>query len=67
MLAPIAVTVILLAYFAVYFAILIAFLPGIWKYILAIIPAAGAAVLIGVCIQRIREITKGEEDDLSQY
>jgi len=65
--APIVITVILLLYFAVYFGILVAILPGIWKYVLLIIPIALSGVLIYVCMERIQEIRSGEADDLSQY
>ena len=39
----------------------------VWKLILGLLPLAFSAVMIKVCIERIREIKKGEEDDLSQY
>ncbi len=65
--APIIITVIFLLYFAVYFGVLIAILPSVWKYVLLILPIACAGVLIYVCIDRIKEIRSGEEDDLSQY
>ena len=65
--APIVITVILLAYLAVYFTVLIAALPTLWKYFLLVIPIAAAGVLIYVCLERIKEIRSGEEDDLSQY
>lgn len=65
--APIVITVILLAYFALYFGVLIAVLPGIWKYVLLVIPIALSGVLIYVCRERIQEIRSGEADDLSQY
>lgn len=67
MIAPIIITVLVVLYLAVYFGFLAAMLTGLWKYILGIVPAALAAVMIGVCIERIREIRKGEEDDLGQY
>ena len=67
MVAPIVATVIMVAYYAVYFGFLISLLEGMWKYALGIFPAAFSAVTIKVCIDRIREIKKGEEDDLSQY
>lgn len=66
-LAPIVVTVLMVAYYVVYFGFLIALLPGIWKYVLGILPLAFSAVMVKVCIERIQEIKKGEEDDLSQY
>jgi len=61
------VTVIVLLYYVLYFGVLISLLPGIWKYLLGIIPLIFAVVLIKVCAERIKEIKKGEEDDLSQY
>lgn len=65
--APIVITVILLLYFILYFGFLIAVLPGVWKYILLLFPVAFAGVLIYVCIERIKEIRNGEQDDLSKY
>ena len=65
--APIVVTVFMVTYYVVYFGFLIALLPGIWKYVLGILPLALSAVMVKVCIERIQEIKKGEEDDLSQY
>ncbi len=65
--APIVVTIILIIYFFVYFAFLISLLDGFLKYILAIIPIAMAFVAIYVCIERLKEIRSGEEDDLSNY
>ena len=67
MIAPIAVAVILVAYYIIYFGFLIALLNGVWKIILAIVPLAFSAVIIKVCVDRIKEIRKGEEDDLGQY
>ena len=65
--APIIVTVLMILYFVVYFGFLIWLLPGVWKYLLAIIPLAFAAVILWVCIERINEIRKDEEDDISKY
>ena len=67
MIAPIVITVIMVFYYALYFGLLVTSLPGLWKYVLGIAPLAFAAVSVGVCIERIKEIKKGEEDDLSQY
>ncbi|MBR6570795.1 MAG: hypothetical protein IKK75_10130 [Clostridia bacterium] len=67
MIAPIAVAVILVAYYIIYFGFLIALLEGAWKIILAIVPLAFSALIVKVCIDRIKEIRKGEEDDLGQY
>ena len=65
--APIIVTVILLLYFILYFGVLIAILPGVWKYLLLIFPTTFAGILLYVCTQRIKEIRSGEEDDLGKY
>ncbi len=65
--APIVVTALMVAYYVVYFGFLIALLPGIWKYALGILPLAFSGVMVKVCIERIQEIKKGEEDDLSKY
>ena len=67
MIAPIIVTIIMILYYIVYFGFLISLLDGIWKYALGLIPLVFSGVMIYVCIQRIDEIRKGEEDDISQY
>ena len=67
MAAPIIVTVLVALYYIAYFGFLIILLDGAWKYILGLFPLALAAVMIKVCVERIHEIKKGEEDDLSQY
>ena len=65
--APIIVTTLMVLYCVVYFGFLITLLDGVWKYALGIIPLAFSIVMIKVSIERINEIKKGEEDDLSQY
>ena len=67
LIAPIIVSAIMVLYYVVYFGILMAVLDGIWKWFLGIIPLAFSAVMLKVCIERINEIKKGEEDDLSKY
>ena len=67
MTAPIVITVIVVLYYVVYFAVLITLLDGIWKYVLGIIPIIFSAIMVKVCIERINEIKKGEEDDISKY
>ena len=67
MTAPIVVTVIIVLYYAIYFGFLITLLDGIWKYALGIIPIIFSVVMVKVCIERINEIKKGEEDDISKY
>ncbi len=65
--APIVVTVLVILYYIVYFGFLISLLEGVWKYALGIFPLAFSAVMVKVCIERINEVKKGEEDDLSKY
>lgn len=65
--APIIVTVIMVLYYIVYFGFLISLLHGIWRYALAIIPLLFSGVMVKVCIERIEEIEKGEEDDIGKY
>ena len=67
MIAPIIITVIMILYYIAYFGFLISLLDGIWKYVLGIIPLMFSAIMLYVCIERINEIKKGEEDDISQY
>ena len=67
MIAPIIVTVIMVLYYVFYFGFLITLLPSIWKYALGIIPLGFSVVMVKVCIERINEIKKGEEDDISKY
>ncbi len=65
--APIVVTILMVVYYVVYFGFLMSLLSGFVKYALGIFPLAFSAVMVKVCIERIQEIKKGEEDDLSQY
>ena len=67
MIAPIVVSVIMILYFIVYFGFLITLLDGIWRYALGMIPLVLSAMLVKVCIERLTEIKKGEEDDISKY
>ena len=67
MIAPIIVSAILIVYYIAYFGFLFTLLEGVWKYVLGIVPLAFSALMIKVCMERIREIRKGEEDDLGQY
>ena len=67
MVAPIVISVIVVLYYAAYFGLLITMLDGIWKYVLGIVPILLSAVMVKVCIERIKEIKYGEEDDISKY
>lgn len=65
--APIIITVIFLLYYILYFGVIILMVPGIFKVMLGVIPLLLGGVMIYVCVERIREIDGGEEDDLSKY
>ena len=65
--APIIITAILVLYFILYFTFLVNIMYGWFRIVFGIIPVAMAAVMIMVCIERIKEIKKGEEDDISKY
>ena len=67
MLAPLIVSGIFIIYFIVYVGILISLLDGILKFALGIIPLILSIIMIKVCVERIDEIKKGEEDDISKY
>ena len=67
MTAPIVITIIMTLYYVIYFGFLITLLDGIWKYALGIMPIIFSIVMVKVCIERINEIKKGEEDDISKY
>ena len=67
MIAPIVVTILMVLYYVVYFGFIVSLLDGVWKYAFGILPILFSAVTIKVCIERINEIRKGEEDDISQY
>ena len=67
MIAPIVITALTVAYFVLYFGLIIGTVEGIAKVLLGIIPLALAGTMLYVCIERIKEIKKGEEDDISKY
>ena len=67
MIAPIVVTVIIIAYYALYFGVLMSLLTGVWRVVVGVAPLIFSALTLGVCIERINEIKKGEDDDISKY
>ena len=67
MIAPIIVSVIMILYYVVYFGFLMWLLDGVWRYLFGILPLGFSALMVKVCIERINEIKKGEEDDLGKY
>ena len=54
-------------YYLIYFGILIYLIDEILKYVLGIVLIIFVVLFIYVCIERIKEIQGGEEDDLSKY
>ena len=67
MIAPIVVSILMILYYVIYFCFLISLLEGSFKYIFGILPIIFSSVMIKVCIERIKEIKGGEEDDISKY
>ena len=67
MVAPIIVSVFVILYYVVYFGLLISLLEGVWKWTFGLIPLIFSVLIVKVCIDRIKEIKEGEEDDLSKY
>ena len=68
LIVPVIITGLVLVYLLVYAFLLVSLLqPLVLKILLGAVPVLLGAVMIGVCIQRIREIQGGEEDDLSDY
>lgn len=69
MIAPIVITIILLAYYAGFLWFCMS-VPGILvlvKILGTVIPLLLGGVCVYVLIERIKEIRSGEEDDLSKY
>ncbi len=68
MIAPVTITVLLIVYYILYFAFLMFLVKILWiKLLIGIVPIVFGIAMIYVCIERIREIQGGEEDDLSKY
>ncbi|MBQ3931974.1 MAG: hypothetical protein II725_06840 [Firmicutes bacterium] len=64
----IAAAAVMIAYYAVFFCIIIFSNESrTAKILLGIIPAVLIFGLVYVCLQRIEEIKGGEEDDLGKY
>ena len=65
--APIIITIIVVLYYILYFTLVIFAVSGILTIIFGIVPLLLAGLMIYVCVQRMKEIDGGEEDDLSKY
>ncbi|WP_295208403.1 hypothetical protein [Ruminococcus sp.] len=69
MIAPIVIVTIICVYY-IAIGVIFAYMNGVpmlAKIIALIVPALLTGVAITVLIQRIKEIKKGEDDDLSKY
>lgn len=68
MIAPIVVTVLIVLYLIGFSIAAFIILPSAWVWIVfGGVPLICAGVMIAVCVQRMKEIRSGEEDDLSKY
>jgi uncharacterized membrane protein YhaH (DUF805 family) len=67
MIVPMVITLLMIAFEIFYFVLLVSVLKGVMKYALGIVPVALTVMMICVCVERMREIRKGEEDDIGQY
>lgn len=68
MIAPIVVTVLMVLYLVGFSIAAFITLPSVWVWVVfGGVPLICAGVMIAVCIQRMKEIRSGEEDDLSKY
>ena len=67
MIAPIVVSVVMVLYYVVYFGLLMSLLGGVLRWIFGIVPLIFSVITVKVCIERIKEIKEGEEDDISKY
>ena len=66
--ATVLISLFVVAYLFVYFGVLLYAVENtVAKVFFGIIPVLLGATMIYVCIQRITEIMKGENDDLSKY
>lgn len=69
MIAPVVIVALISIYY-IAIGVIFAYMNGVpmlAKIIALVVPALLSGVAITVLIQRIKEIKKGEEDDLSKY
>ena len=66
--APIIITILVVLYYFFLFATIIDEVDSMFlKILLAILPITLGVAMVYVCVQRIKEIKGGEEDDLDNY
>lgn len=69
MIAPVVIVALISIYY-IAIGVIFAYMNGVHmlaKIIALVVPALLSGVAITVLIQRIKEIKKGEDDDLSKY
>lgn len=69
MIAPVVIVALISIYY-IAIGVIFAYMNGVpmlAKIIALVVPALVSGVAITVLIQRIKEIKKGEDDDLSKY
>lgn len=67
-LTTIIITIFFVLYYLAYFGLIISLIPGVLlKVFFGIIPFIFMIFMIKTCIDRIKEIKRGELDDISQY
>lgn len=69
MIAPVVIVALISIYY-IAIGVILAYMNGVpmlAKIIALVVPALLSGVAITVLIQRIKEIKKGEDDDLSKY
>lgn len=69
MIAPVVIVALISIYY-IAIGVIFAYMKGVpmlAKIIALVVPALLSGVAITVLIQRIKEIKKGEDDDLSKY
>ena len=66
---PVAVAVVMVAYFALYMAIsaTVPGLPVVVRAVATLLPAVFIVLMIKTLLDRIKEIKKGEDNDLGKY
>ena len=67
-LTTIIITIFFVLYYVAYFGLIISLISGVLlKVFFGIIPFIFMIFMIKTCIDRIKEIKRGELDDISQY
>jgi hypothetical protein len=67
MIAPIVITILIILYYLVFYTVAISLISSKLAIFLGIVPLIISIAMMTVCIQRIKEIKRGEEDDISKY